>query len=58
MGSGSVEGLGCPGEGKFGRTKVKTSWCFVVVRVTCSVGTVVVLGSAVAIGGISVGLGW
>ena len=23
-----------PGGGKFGRAKVKTSWCFVVVRVT------------------------
>lgn len=61
--SGCVTGLGwlsgseVEGEGKLGRMKVKTSWCLVVVRVTCvsdsrSGETVLELGSALRGGGV------
>lgn len=33
-GLGSLPGFGWLGVGKLGRTKVRTSWCLVVVRVT------------------------
>lgn len=55
----SLSGSGYSVEGKLGLKKLKTSWCFVVVSVTCcssAGGIVAVLGSAVKIGGVEAGV--